>query len=164
MYCRSTISSKSMSFHGAFWYILYLDIRRYHCCAVFCCGNKIPDSNDTGSITIKHRPDYFASDRCPIDIDPRVFAIWNSSQHFGVLCVNQIPRGYFTGTGAIIMIWFWKVWVQLIINRSQQNTTTCKRCAYIAVIPAWISKYIHYKVWDVITYPFLNFNGATVEV
>ena len=24
--------------------------------------------------------------------------------------------------------------------------------------------YIHYKVWDEITYPFLNFNGATVEV
>ena len=23
---------------------------------------------------------------------------------------------------------------------------------------------IHYKVWDEITYPFLNFNGATVEV
>ena len=24
--------------------------------------------------------------------------------------------------------------------------------------------YIHYNVWDEITYPFLNFNGATVEV
>ena len=31
-------------------------------------------------------------------------------------------------------------------------------------IPAWISNYIHYKVWDKITYPFPNFNGATVEV
>ena len=28
----------------------------------------------------------------------------------------------------------------------------------------WISNYIHYKVWDEITYPFLNFNGCTVEV
>ena len=28
----------------------------------------------------------------------------------------------------------------------------------------WISNYIHYNVWDEITYPFLNFNGATVEV
>ena len=26
------------------------------------------------------------------------------------------------------------------------------------------NNYIHYKVWDEITYPFLNFNGATVEV
>ena len=32
------------------------------------------------------------------------------------------------------------------------------------LIPAWISNYIHYKVWGEITYPFLNFNGATVEV
>ena len=29
---------------------------------------------------------------------------------------------------------------------------------------AWISNYIHYKVWDEIIYPFLNFNGATVDV
>ena len=29
---------------------------------------------------------------------------------------------------------------------------------------AWISNYIHYEMWDEITYPFLNFNGATVEV
>ena len=32
------------------------------------------------------------------------------------------------------------------------------------IISAWISNYIHYKVWDEITYPFLNFNGCTVEV
>ena len=34
----------------------------------------------------------------------------------------------------------------------------------VAPFPAWISNYTHYKVWDEITYPFLNFNGATVEV
>ena len=34
----------------------------------------------------------------------------------------------------------------------------------LTLIPARISNYIHYKVWDEITYPFLNFNGATVEV
>ena len=32
------------------------------------------------------------------------------------------------------------------------------------VIPAWISKYIYYKVLDEITYPFLNFSGCAVEV
>ena len=32
----------------------------------------------------------------------------------------------------------------------------------LTLIPAWISNYIHYKVWDEIIYPFLNFNGATV--
>ena len=30
--------------------------------------------------------------------------------------------------------------------------------------PAWTSNHIHYKVWDEITYPFLNFNRCTVEV
>ena len=34
----------------------------------------------------------------------------------------------------------------------------------LTLIPAWISNYIHYNVSDEITYPFLNFNGATVEV
>ena len=31
-------------------------------------------------------------------------------------------------------------------------------------LATWISNHIHYKVWDEITYPFLNFNGCTVEV
>ena len=34
----------------------------------------------------------------------------------------------------------------------------------LTLIEAWISYYIHYKVWDGITYPFPNFKGATVEV
>ena len=35
----------------------------------------------------------------------------------------------------------------------------------LTLIPAaWISNYIHYKMWDEIIYPFLNFNCATVEV
>ena len=34
----------------------------------------------------------------------------------------------------------------------------------LTLIPAWISNYTHYNVWDEITYPFLNFNGETVEV
>ena len=29
-------------------------------------------------------------------------------------------------------------------------------------IPAWLINYIHYKVWDEITYPFPNFNGETL--
>ena len=34
----------------------------------------------------------------------------------------------------------------------------------LTLIPAWTSNYIPYNVWDETTYPFLNFNGATVEV
>ena len=32
------------------------------------------------------------------------------------------------------------------------------------VIPAWISNHMTNKVWDEITYPFPNFNGATIDV
>ena len=28
----------------------------------------------------------------------------------------------------------------------------------------WISNYLHYNIWDEITYSFLNFNGATVNL
>ena len=34
----------------------------------------------------------------------------------------------------------------------------------LTLIPAWINNYIHYKMCDEIAYPFLNFNGATIEV
>ena len=34
----------------------------------------------------------------------------------------------------------------------------------LTLIQPWISNYTHYNVWDEITYPFLNFNSATVEV
>ena len=34
----------------------------------------------------------------------------------------------------------------------------------LTLIPAWISNYIHNNMCDEITYPFLNFNGATVEI
>ena len=40
-----------------------------------------------------------------------------------------------------------------------------------SLLPTWINfnpsmdrNYIQDKVWDKITYPFLNFNGRTVEV
>ena len=34
----------------------------------------------------------------------------------------------------------------------------------LTLIPAWITNYMPGKVWGEITYPFLNFNGYTVEV
>ena len=33
----------------------------------------------------------------------------------------------------------------------------------LTLIPPWISKYIHFKMWDEMTYSFLNFNDGTVE-
>ena len=32
----------------------------------------------------------------------------------------------------------------------------------LTLISAWISNYIHYKLWDEITYPLLNFNGTSL--
>ena len=34
----------------------------------------------------------------------------------------------------------------------------------LTLIPAGIGNHIHYKLWGEITYPFLNFKAATVEV
>ena len=34
----------------------------------------------------------------------------------------------------------------------------------LTIIPAWLSKYGHYKVWNKITYLFLNLSSAAVEV
>ena len=34
----------------------------------------------------------------------------------------------------------------------------------LTLIPAWISNYMPGKVWDEITYLFLDFNGYTVKV
>ena len=34
----------------------------------------------------------------------------------------------------------------------------------LTLIPIWISNYIQYKVWDEITYPFPNFNGANIGI
>ena len=33
----------------------------------------------------------------------------------------------------------------------------------LTLIQTWINNYIHYDVWDEIAYPFINFNGRTVE-
>ena len=42
----------------------------------------------------------------------------------------------------------------------------CLWCSHeeLTWIPAWINIHMPSKVWDEITYPFPNFNGATVEV
>ena len=32
------------------------------------------------------------------------------------------------------------------------------------ILPAQLAAYSHYEVWDEITYPVPNFNGATIEI
>ena len=44
------------------------------------------------------------------------------------------------------------------------NHNELKKSLPAIQIMVWISNYIHYKVWDEISYTFPNFNGAAVEV
>ena len=56
---------------------------------------------------------------------------------------------------------------QIFKHRLQLHTTHISGPFYEhgwTLIAPWINHYIHFNVWDAITYPFLNFNGATVEV
>ena len=50
-----------------------------------------------------------------------------------------------------------------VCNMSTWGTINTRAPFYshgLTLIPAWINNHIHYKVWDEITYPFLNFDGA----
>ena len=70
--------------------------------------------------------------------------------------VNSPHKGQWRGALIFSLIGGWmNDWVN---NREQQGPF------YLALIPTWMSCYIHYKLWDEITYPFLNINGCTVEV
>ena len=41
---------------------------------------------------------------------------------------------------------------------------TCGPFSGLTLIQAWINNHMPSNVWDEISYPFLNFNDATVEV
>ena len=78
-------------------------------------------------------------------------------------------------------IWYWslltqKRCLQFLLYHEGNNCTSRQTRRHIhfspvppftnmvSLIPAWISNCIHYQARDEITYPFLNLNGATVEV
>ena len=50
------------------------------------------------------------------------------------------------------------------LNRATYQKDTYFTWYIYAIKPAWISHHNIYKMWDKITYPFLNFDGATIEV
>ena len=54
--------------------------------------------------------------------------------------------------------------IQIGLHKVDLRCHIYKTKLSLTLIPTLISNYIHYKVWDDITYPFINFNGATVEV
>ena len=49
-------------------------------------------------------------------------------------------------------------------NLKKLKGLNCLEPLLLTLVSAWISSYIHHKVWDEITYPFPNVNGATVDV
>ena len=80
-----------------------------------------------------------------------IHAIRNNYWHASPKYSHRDVRGH---------IWFisWPVRVWLVLTGGPFDLHG------LTLIPARISNYIQYKGWDEITYPFLNFNGATVEV
>ena len=55
--------------------------------------------------------------------------------------------------------------MNLVISEYSDLFTSCAFYKHwLTLIRSWISNYIHYEVWAEITYPFLNSNGATVDV
>ena len=59
----------------------------------------------------------------------------------------------------------WVTYDLWVAYRGRYEKTCAPFCLHgLTLIPAWTSNYIHYKMWDEITYPFLNLNGRTVEI
>ena len=97
----------------------------------------------------------------------------------GYVSINfiHIRQGYFSGTEAImnntgqLITWITRI---RLYNCSKAKYNNVCLMAYgpfyglwphgLTLIPIWISNPMPGKVWDQITYPFLNFNGCTVEV
>ena len=69
--------------------------------------------------------------------------------------VKQITQMYH----CILALWTVSFCTQLLFMTRAPFTNKA-----LIIIPAWISNHIHYKVWDEITYPFLNFHHGTIEV
>ena len=63
---------------------------KIHCpLFAFAHGIEIPDIKTIRSISIRHRFDTFVSDRCLINIDPRVLAIWDTASGYGLSYPRQ---------------------------------------------------------------------------
>ena len=56
------------------------------------------------------------------------------------------------------------MWNRILYYSDVIMGTVASQITKLTIVYSIVLHYIHYKVWDEITYPFLNFNGATVEV
>ena len=58
----------------------------------------------------------------------------------------------------------WLHCVYNVLNGWENVSDIITQQPSLTLIQTCISNYIHYKVWDEITYPFPNFNSATIAV
>ena len=75
------------------------------------------------------------------------------------ICVSYQGR-----YGKCIVVWTGCQRTQMNICDDKLNTWVPFYWHGLTLIPPWICNHIHYKLCGDIAYPFLNFNGATVEV
>ena len=75
-------------------------------------------------------------------------AMRDSAPHGGKLCSEALKHGQGSHVGMF----------------SLYNCSSPYYQHGLTLIPTWICDHIHYKLWDEITYSFLHFNGATIEV
>ena len=78
---------------------------------------------------------------------------------FPFICMHTRSKFHF-------LLWQFVLWFQSgvkIRNLISLGISSYSQSTLLS-IPAWISNYIHCKVWGEITYPFPNFNGSTIEV
>ena len=88
--------------------------------------------------------------------------ISNDSLYFILLLLNHPYLVHSFNVNGIM--YFWEVSLILISRCDCVDTRAPLYYHGLTLISAWISNYIYYKLWGEITYPFLNFNGCTVEV
>ena len=60
-----------------------------------------------------------------------------------------------------VLISVWQKYATAVCRYIYRPTDSFDTFDPFNLISAWISNYMANKVWDEITYPFLNFNGAT---
>ena len=86
------------------------------------------------------------------------------------LFLDKLKSEFGQGEGVIIIYKHWKITFSnmLILNwlfrHTAQNTKVLHCWPSGPLLLSWISNYIHYTVLNVVAYPFLNFNGAAIEV
>ena len=88
-------------------------------------------------------------------LDSLICFIWSLRWYFCAVHHYEIPAHYEVSKGCRIHAM--RYYHVLLIFRVEWPVG-------LTLIPACISNHMLCKVWDEITYPFLKFNGATVEV